>query len=54
MDNAADTLAFVHQIKGLVDPLQSHGVGDEVIEFELTGEVTLNIAYSKYPSAYCT
>lgn len=34
VDDGADALAFVHQIEGLVDLLEGHGVGDEVVQPE--------------------
>ncbi|VXA88758.1 conserved hypothetical protein [Aeromonas veronii] len=44
VDDAADALAFVHQIERLVDLLEGHGVGDEVVQLELTLHVALHIA----------
>ena len=35
MDNGTNTLAFVHQVKSLVDLLQAHGVGDEGVQRDL-------------------
>ena len=32
MDHAANALAFVHQVEGLVDVFQAHGVGDDGIQ----------------------
>ena len=32
--DAADGFAFVHQVEGVVDALQRHGVGDEIINVE--------------------
>lgn len=44
VDDGADALALVHQFERLVDLLQRHGVGDEVIEAEFTLHVALHIA----------
>ncbi len=52
MDDGADALALVHQIERLVDLLQRHGVGDEVIEAELTLHVALHIARQFAATAY--
>ena len=42
VNDAADALAGVHQLEGLVDLAQPHGVGDEVIQLELAGQVALD------------
>ena len=44
VDDGADALAFVHQIERLVDLLEGHGVGDEVVQAELTLHVALYVA----------
>ena len=44
VDDGADALAFVHQIERLVDLLEGHGVGDEVVQQELTLHVALHVA----------
>lgn len=35
MHDRTDRLAFVHQIEGIVDPVQIHGVGDERRQFDV-------------------
>src|SRR5690625_7671931 len=42
VNDAANTFTPVHQIKGLVDVLEAHGVSDEIIEFEFAREVSLD------------
>src|SRR3989344_2926821 len=37
MNDGTDALAFMHQVKRLVDIFQAHGVGDEGIQRDLTG-----------------
>ena len=36
MDDGADASAFMHQVEGLVDVLQPHGVGNEGVQRDLT------------------
>ena len=43
MNNAADTFALMHQIKGLVDLIQPHCVGDEIIQAEFSLQVTFDV-----------
>src|SRR5687768_4911967 len=44
MDDGTNGFAFVHEIKRFIDILQSHGVSDKSIEFELSIEIALHIA----------
>src|SRR5690625_1724265 len=43
VNDAANTFTPVHQIKGLVDVLEAHGVSDEIIEFEFARQITLDV-----------
>ncbi len=45
MDDATDAFAFVHQVKGLVDIFQAHGVGDESIQRDFTGFSHFDVAW---------
>src|SRR5690606_28906251 len=37
VDNRTDAFALVHQVKGFVDLLQTHGMGDKGVQRDLTG-----------------
>src|ERR1700743_833708 len=43
-DDRTDALAFVHQIEGVIDLVQSQGVGDKGIDLDFAGHVTVDIA----------
>ena len=43
--DGADALAVVHQVEGLVEVFQTHGVGDHVIDIDLTCHVVIHVAW---------
>src|SRR4030095_7405809 len=43
VDHAADALAAVHQIEGLIDALERHGVGDELIELDAAAHCPVDV-----------
>src|SRR5690606_41796611 len=44
VDNGANALAFMHQVKGVVDLLQAHGMGDEGIQRDFAALRLLDVA----------
>src|SRR5690606_460320 len=44
MQNRANALAFMEQIKGLVDLIERHVVGDELINLDLAAHVLFHVA----------
>ena len=42
MDHRADAFAFMHEIKGLVDIVQRHRVGDEFVDLDFAIHVLID------------
>ena len=42
MDHATNALSFVHQFERLINVFKPHGVGDEIVEFELALQIPLD------------
>ena len=41
MNNGTNRLTFMHKIKGFVNVIQAHGVGNEIVECKLAVHVAL-------------
>src|SRR5471030_114841 len=52
MDDGTDALAFMHQVKRLVDIFQAHGVGDEGIQRDLAGRGHFHVAWQLGTTAH--
>lgn len=42
MNNAANALAFMHQIKGFVDFIQAHIMSDKLVDLKVIGQIGVN------------
>ena len=44
VDDAANAFAFMHQVERFVNVFQTHGVGDEIFQRELSGKIVFDNA----------
>src|SRR5699024_10949171 len=54
MNNGTNTLAFVHQVKRVIDVIKPHGVGTEIVKPELALHVALNKAWQLSTALHTT